>query len=127
VVRKQWAENVERRRELDGRLAEAAGWFRTGAVSSRVPYELHRLADVYDGWPTQTPSQALARVNALQRDAWRIIDKKRPPGTEDQMNEIRDALHACVSTPDELRELAAELLIARHLAVALRQSGGNTP
>ncbi len=117
TVRKQWAEN------LDARLAMLVGWFLVGAVSNRTPYELDRLADVYDGWKIDTPAEVLSRVEALRRDAARVIDRKRPKGTENQMHQIRDALHTGVSTPGELRALAAELLIARQLAVALRQIG----
>jgi CRISPR-associated protein Cmr2 len=112
-VRKQWPEN------LGSRLIEAAEWFRAGAVSNRTPYELHRLAAVYDEWPAETLPQV------IKADAARVIDRKRPSGTDDQMDKIRKALDQ-VKTPEELRERAVELLIARHLATALRQRGGQS-
>jgi CRISPR-associated protein Cmr2 len=111
-VRKQWKDN------LDERLRQAARWFLAGAVSNRTPYELDRLAEVYDRWPEETLGEA------IRADAARVIDRKRPPGTDNQMKQIREGLHQRVHTPSELSELAAELLIARQLAVALRQSGG---
>ncbi len=111
----------------DLRLQAAARWFLGGVVSGRTPYELDRLAAVYDGWPIQTPGEVLARVDALRRDATRLIDRKRPPGSDNQMDEVRDTLRTFVGTPDDLRALAAELLIARHLATGLRQSGDNRP
>ena len=49
-VRKQWTES------LDERLTQYAALVPRGAVSNRTPYELHRLADVYEDWPT-TPSR----------------------------------------------------------------------
>jgi CRISPR-associated protein Cmr2 len=119
--RQQWGSHP------DLRLQAAAGWFLGGVVSSRTPYELDRLASVYDGWPAETPTQVFARVDALRRDAIRLIDRKRPPGSDNQMDEIRTALQAQVGTPEDLRSLAAELLIARHLATGLRQSGGQQP
>ena len=76
-VRKQWTTN------LDSTLSEAAGWFFSGAVSNRTPYELDRLAAVYDGWPEESLGQA------MRSDAARIIDRKRPTGTENQMARIQ--------------------------------------
>jgi CRISPR-associated protein Cmr2 len=112
-VRKQWTEN------LDERLAEYARWFQDRAVSNRTPYELHRLADVYDGWPGITVKEA------IRRDAFRVIEKKRPGGEKTgEMQEIRAAINRRVNDAGDLRDLAAELLVARQLAVALRQSGG---
>jgi CRISPR-associated protein Cmr2 len=113
-VRKQWTN------ALDESLAEAAGWFLAGAVSNRTPYELDRLAEVYDDWQGGSLGQA------MRSDAGRVIERKRPTGTENQMDQIRKAIQR-IDTPNQLRELAAELLIARHLAVALRQSGGVRP
>ncbi len=109
-LRKCWDTNP------DATLTTAAGWFLTQAVSNRTPYELARLAEVYDDWPPTT------RAVALRADAVRVIDRKRPTGTDNQMGEIRDALQG-IDTPEQLRELAAGLLIARQLAVALRQNG----
>lgn len=111
-VRKQWTDN------LDERLCQYAGWFLARAVSSRTPYEMHRLADLYDGWNHATLQQA------IQCDAVRIIEKKRPGGETSQMGAIRTAVESRVVNANGLRDLAAELLIARQLAVALRQNGG---
>jgi len=111
-VRKQWTEN------LDKRLEQYAGWFCDREVSNRTPYELHRLAVLYDGWePASLPQ-------AIQRDAVRVIERKRPAGETSRMGEIRTAVEDRVVNADGLRELADEFLIARQLEVALRQSGG---
>jgi CRISPR-associated protein Cmr2 len=112
MVRKRWADN------LGERLGQYAGWFLDGAVSNRTPYELDRLAGLYDGWDPASPPQA------IQRDAVRIIEKKRPGGETSQMAAIRTAIEGRVVDAAGLRGLAAELLIARQLEVALRQSGG---
>ncbi len=118
-VRKPWAEKLDETEKLDERLADYARWFLKGAVSSRIPYELHRLADLYDDWPVAT------RKDAVQRDAFRVIEKKRPSGEKtEEMQEIRDAVKGRVNGAGDLRDFAGELLIARQLAVALRQSGG---
>jgi CRISPR-associated protein Cmr2 len=113
TIRKQWTAN------LDKRLTRFAGWFLARVVSNRTPYELHRLAELYDDWPATTLK------DAIQRDAFRVIEKKRPGGEKtEEMQEIRAAVNDRVNNAADLRGLAAELLIARQLAVALRQSGG---
>jgi CRISPR-associated protein Cmr2 len=48
-VRKQWPDN------LDTRLTQYADWFCDGAVSNRTPYELDRLAVVYEDWKGRSP------------------------------------------------------------------------
>lgn len=112
MVRKQWTEG------LDEWLIQYAGWFHAKAVSNRTPYELERLATVYEDWPADS------LVAAITSDAVRVIEKKRPGGEASEMKAIRAAVEGSVKNAGDLRELAAELLIARQLAVALRQSGG---
>ncbi|MBY0230791.1 MAG: type III-B CRISPR-associated protein Cas10/Cmr2 [Gemmataceae bacterium] len=110
LVRRDWHERP------DERLMDHARWFRDDAVSGRIPYELHRLAAVYDDWPDDE-----ARKAALRADALRVIAKKNPGGEESRMTDVGDAVGRIVS-PDGLRSFANGLLIARQLAVALRQS-----
>lgn len=110
-VRCQWDD------ALDLRLIEYAWWFVRRWVSSRLPYELQRLADLYQGW---TDPQA------IQRDAIRIIEKKQPGGGDSSRTiseQIRNAVTSRVASAKDLRRLAEELLIGRQLAVALKQSG----
>jgi CRISPR-associated protein Cmr2 len=112
-VRKQWTDNP------DKRLATYADWFLDNAISNRTPYELHRLATVYENWPTESLRAAITR------DAVRVIEKKRPGGEKTEaMQKIRAAVEGRVNSANDLRELADELLIARQLGVAPRQSGG---
>lgn len=112
AIRKQWEHR------LDLSVAKYASWFRDGLMSNRIPYELHRLADLYDDWPADT------RKDAIRKDAVRVIEKKRPGGEKtQQMQEIRAEVERCVTKADDLREFARELLVARQFAVALRQSG----
>lgn len=114
-VRRQWGRQDDEN-ALDNRLERYARWFLSGAISGRTPYELHRLADFYDGWPTSTLKEA------LQKDAVRVIQRKQPRG-KSNMAEISRAVVAGVEGPEGLRALAEELLIARQVAVGLRQSG----
>jgi CRISPR-associated protein Cmr2 len=112
-LRKPWKDSP------DERLTVMARWFLAGAVSNRTPYELDRLAEVYADWPDATVAEA------IQADAARAIDRKRPRNTDSQMTQVRQLLKGRVKGAADLRALAAELVVARHLAVALRQSGEN--
>jgi CRISPR-associated protein Cmr2 len=115
-VREQWSADPG---SLGQRLQQYARWFSAKSVSNRTPYELRGLADLYDDWPPAT------REEAIQRDAIRVIEKKRPGGERTkEMQEIGTAVKARVKNAADLRGLASELMIARQLAVALRQSGG---
>jgi CRISPR-associated protein Cmr2 len=117
-VRKPWTEG------LHSRLSEAAGWFLSSAISNRTPYELHRLADVYHQWPEQTLK------NAICCDAVRVIRRKRPEGDETAIEtartQIESRINDRINNAKDLREFAKELLIARQIAVAMRQSGSQT-
>jgi CRISPR-associated protein Cmr2 len=110
-VRKQWVHR------LDLSVEQYASWFLDGAISGRTPYELHRLADVYEEWKDEA-----TLAEAIRCDAIRVIDKKRPGGPTSQMEAIRNEMKR-VSKPEDLREFARELLIARQLASVLRQGG----
>ena len=112
-VRRQWDTR------LDDTLTRYAAWFLTGAVSNRTPYELAHMADIYDGWPSGTIAKA------IQGDAIRVIDRKRPTGSASAMDKIREELEGRrhIGAAGDLRGLANELLVARQFAVAFRQSG----
>jgi CRISPR-associated protein Cmr2 len=114
-VREQWSDDAG---SLDSRLQQYARWFLNRSVANRTPYELHRLAGLYDDWPPATLE------GAIQRDTIRVIEKKRPGGERAEMEEIGATVKARVKNAADLRHLADELLIARQLEVALRQSGG---
>ena len=116
TVRRQWGDG------LHGRVRQYADWFLVGVISNRTPYELSRLADVYRDWPEPTQAH-----DAMQRDAVPVIDRKRPSGITSKMTQIRSSVQTQVQTPEDLRHLADELLIARQTAVALRQSGRQAP
>src|ERR1043165_4294037 len=68
MIRKLWEHR------LDLSVAKYAGWFRENVMSNSIPYELNRLADLYDDWAADTLK------DAIRKDAVRVIEKKRPGG-----------------------------------------------
>ncbi len=101
--------------EPDQQLLTLATWIADRAVSGRVAYDLRKIAAVYDTWPADT-AQA-----AIQRDTLATLKDKRPVG-ESRMDEVEQFVRTRVVGADSLRRLGDELLVARQIAVAVRQA-----
>jgi CRISPR-associated protein Cmr2 len=100
--------------EPDKHIRQLAKWIVSRAVTGSVAYELHKLADVYESWPSTTVKDAI-RHNALS-----VIRGKQSQALS-RISEIEGFIKARVDGADSLRHLASELLIARQLAVAIGQ------
>lgn len=101
----------------DRRFLQLANWINQRAISGRVAYDLRRIATAYDGW-TESPSQA------MQRDALSVLQGKQPRG-QSEIKSIAEFVRS-VRTADDLCTLSDELLVARQIAVALRQASSQT-
>jgi hypothetical protein len=86
-----------------------------------LAYDLYRVADVYENWRDE--SQVAA---AIRRDAMRIIEAKQPRA-RGGLETIRELLPRAVSNAASLRRFADQLLIARQIALAIRQGNGRMP
>jgi CRISPR-associated protein Cmr2 len=97
--------------ELDRRLYDFAALIRDGRISSQLPYELRRLAELYEPWPVESASAA------TEGDLVRLIARKQSQST----GTVREAWAQYLNgmSAQRLRTLAEELLIARQLAAAL--------
>lgn len=111
AVRANWTDDPDRR------LAELANHLNDGAIPSRVAVDLYQVARVYDGWPAESVAEA------IRHDTLRVIAAKQPRGAS-AMSQIRKLVHAKVADAASLRRLADELLVARQIAVAVRQACG---
>ena len=100
----------------DERLTRYAQLMLTEAIPSKLPYELQRLADLYEGWPGGTVAQA------IRKDVLRVVRDKQP-SSKQRIGEIEALLKHRVADVGSLRHFAEELLVARQLATALRQAG----
>jgi len=85
-----------------------------------VAYDLLRIADVYDGWPEETVK------DAITRDALRVISAKQPRG-QSAMDQVEKLIDCRVIDADSLRRLGDEFLVARQIAIAVRQAEGRPP
>ena len=91
-------------------LLDFAEWFNEDQMPSKLPYDLRKLADVYENWGDDKVVE-----KAIVQDAIRVIRDKRPGLEKGRLKEIENLIRARVKTPQELRELVETLLIARLL------------
>jgi CRISPR-associated protein Cmr2 len=106
-IQGRWEDNP------DERWARYAQLIRQEAIPSKLPYDLRKLAEVYENW--------IDPALALGADVLRVIRDKQPRKGRDYMPEIVRILEP-VTTTLALRSFAEELLVARQLAAALRQA-----
>ncbi|MDW8243256.1 MAG: type III-B CRISPR-associated protein Cas10/Cmr2 [Thermogemmata sp.] len=104
-------------RDPDKSLLRYAELIQRDAIPSKLPYELRKMADVYENW-LQPMLQS-----ALQADVLRVIRDKQPRSGRAFLPEIEQIVQQLSSAAD-LRRFAEELLIARQIANALEQSQG---
>jgi len=112
-VRARWTENSP----PDERIIGYANQIRDDVIPSKLPYDLRKLADLYDHWPPDTAA------DALRQDVLRVIRAKQPRLGRGYLQRIEDALRASVTDARSLRRFAEELLIARQIATSSRQVG----
>jgi CRISPR-associated protein Cmr2 len=102
---------------LDDRLAKLAAWLNASAIPHRVATDLHQIARVYDAWPSGSVEAA------IQSDTLRVLAAKQPRGVS-AMDQVRQLIDRRVHDAASLRRLGDELLVARLIAEAMRQAGG---
>lgn len=110
-IRSQWTDRP------DERLTRYAELIRAEAIPGKLPYELRKLADLYEDWTADT------LVQALRQDVLRVIRDKQPRGGRSYMEEIERLVNERLTDAVSLYRFAAELLIARQIAVAMQQAG----
>lgn len=111
-IASRWETNPERRLTLYAELMQVE------ALPSKLPYDLHKLIDLYSGpgWTEEV------RREAMQRDALRIIADKQPRAGRRYMFMVRSIVSR-LSTPNDLAQFCEELLIARLLTQVFEQAG----
>jgi len=99
------------------RLTLYAELMQSQALSSKLPYDLQRLIEIYeaDGW------QSEVRRQAMQKDALRIIADKQPRAGRRHMAQVRQVVNM-LNDVDSLRQFCSELLVARLLAEVFGQA-----
>lgn len=111
-VRAKWTDNPS----PEQRLTHYARLILAEAIPSKLPYDLRRLADLYDDWPANTVA------SALRQDVIRVVRDKQPRSGRHYMPQVERILED-VTDAASLHRFARELLVARQIAAALRQAG----
>lgn len=111
AIRANWSDDP------DCRLLELAEQLNKGAIPNRIAADLYELARVYTDWPPELLPEA------IQRDTLRVIGRKQPRGSG-SLEEVRELVAERVKDASSLKRLTDELLIARQLAIAIRQAKG---
>lgn len=101
----------------DKRLTLYAELMQKDALPSKLPYDLHKLIELYEGpgWREEV------RREAMQRDALRIIADKQPRAGRRYMAQVREVVGR-LDSPQDLAKFCDELLIARLLAEVFEQA-----
>ncbi len=113
-VRARWTENPN----PEQRITRYAHLLLAGAIPTKLPYDLRQLAKAYEGWPQETVGYA------IRQDVLRVIRDKQPRSGRSHMAEIEKVLTTQIENAESLHRFAKELLIARQMATALGQAGG---
>lgn len=104
--------------ELDKHLVKLAEWITDRAISGRVAYDLRKISELYASWPDNLVG------DAIRRDTLSILKGKQPRGEQSRINEVKQFIRDRVNNAASLRRISEELLIARQIAVSLRQASG---
>lgn len=107
-IRAKWGENP------DDRLNHFAELMNRKVIPTKLSYELRAMAKLYEEWPN-------ADV-AIQQDLYRLIAKKTSSGEKTVRKELKKYISEMNS--NKLSTLAEELLVARQIALAIKQAGG---
>ncbi len=110
-VRARWSQNP------DHRLERFANLMNKGIIPTKLPYELRAMAKLYERWP-----EVLAK-DAIKQDLPRLIAKKASTSETTVRAELAEDL-VRVDTAPKLLSMAEELLVARQIAMALKQAEG---
>lgn len=99
----------------DTRIRRFADLINAKLIPAKLPYELRVMARLYENWPTDRAEAAIST------DLVRLIAKKQSRGPESVKTTLGNDIQGM--NAERLQVLADELLLAGHLADALRQAG----
>lgn len=106
-IRANWS--ADPRKDPSQNWQQLGEWIAARSVPGRVAYDLHRLARVYEAWPSASVR------DAIRRDVLAVMQGKEPRGAS-RMEDIKDLILGRVENADTLRGLANELLVAKAIA-----------
>lgn len=117
-IREQW--DAKGKINLDLRLRKWANLLAADRIPDGVAYDIHEMARSYQAWDGISRKEL---GELISKDALRLLKHKRiGQGKEDLRKEEVDALLNGVESCEAISSLADELILARKLAVAIKQS-----
>lgn len=122
-VREQW--KPKDKKGLDERLLKWAEMHSEDVISDSVAYEMHELAEDYKNWKISSKDDEDKLRELIAADASRLLQRKKgkaksAPLTKDN---IKDMLMDA-DPYEAISKLASELILARRIAVAMKQAKG---
>ncbi|HYT92545.1 MAG TPA: hypothetical protein VEL76_27765, partial [Gemmataceae bacterium] len=97
------------------RICHFADLINDKIIPGKLPYELRAMTKLYEPWPRDHQTEA-----AISMDLIRLVAKKQSQGVETVKAKLSPYLSGM--TAAKLLDFADELLVARHIADALRQA-----
>ena len=113
TVRSGWSDHPE---EKIHEFAVARG---AGQIPSRLPYELRQLDQMYGEWSGNKE----ILMDMVRADVRRILLRKRPESGEYLPERQVEEWVGRIQERQDLKTLYSQMLVAMHIATALRQSG----
>jgi len=119
-VRESWRGGLRER--LDG-------WIQchlTGALSDKAAYDLHRVAQAYEGWEDQRLARAAIAATAKRLIARKAIKEDKRPDIGRYLERLETEEPGALTheARDVVQNLASEWLVARRMARSYRQGLG---
>jgi len=128
VVREQWGDRAEEKRDekrplaevsLDRRLHYWARLFADGAIPNKFPYELRENAKFYRGWEA---GEVLK--NAVRDDMKRIFRRKDVRLSDEEKKRVEDYIDLRLFGHRDIERFSDELVIAQWIGFGIRQVKG---
>ena len=128
VVREQWGNRAEEKRDetqplaevsLDERLYYWARLFSDGAIPNKFPYELRENAAFYTEWDPGNVLEA-----AVRDDMKRIFHRKDVTLSDEEKKRVEVYIDSRLFGHRDIERLSDELLIAQWIGFGVRQAKG---
>ena len=91
-------------------------------------YEMHELAEDYKNWDASSEDEKEKLRHLIAADALRLLQRKKGKTKSDLLTrENIEAVLTGANPYEAISGLAAELILARRLATAMKQAKGRKP
>jgi CRISPR-associated protein Cmr2 len=90
-------------------------------ISDKAAFDLRDISHIYKGWPVETEAQKEALASAIQAHASLALRRKESSEKSEGIKEIKNLIND-ISCADDLKKLAEEIIIARHIAKVKEQA-----